>query len=155
MEPTRIDFYSGSALGNSHKKNSKPNQDAVGSWHSAKHNYFCVAISDGHGSSKHPFSKEGSTFAVETAIEAYKECISGKQYDISPHRLMGEILVNWRNKCLNHHIEKESVEELDVSTGGDHCDTYRLYGATLCIAYRSLDTIIIASIGDSTAHFQN
>ena len=70
-EFTRI--FVASSIGNTHIAKETANQDSVESWIAPDGIHFCVAISDGHGSSTHPYSEFGSQFAVAISIQVYKE----------------------------------------------------------------------------------
>ena len=142
-------IYFASSIGNTHIAKETANQDSVGSWIASDGVHFCVAISDGHGSSSHPYSEYGSRFAVATSLEAYKEAFEYDPSNLNPIDLFKKIISRWSEQCYVHFTEQISGEDTlkDFSL--------KLYGATLCIAYVSGDSISIASLGDSTVYFRN
>ena len=142
-------IYAGSSIGNTHIAKQSPNQDSVGSWVAPDGVHFCVAISDGHGSAAHPYSEYGSKFAVASSLDAYKELFEHEPSNLDPLDLFQRIISSWSAQCIAHFAE----QNLEVDTLKD--SVLKLYGATLCIAYVSGDTISVVSLGDSTAYFRN
>jgi hypothetical protein len=139
----------GSSIGNTHIAKETANQDSVASWIAADGFHFCVAISDGHGSSAHPYSEFGSKFAVSVSINVYKEFFERDPSSLDPLDLFQEIISRWSAQCNLHFTEQIlSVDPLKVFS-------LKLYGATLCIVYVFGDSISIASLGDSTVYFRN
>lgn len=146
-EFTRI--FVASSIGNTHIAKETANQDSVESWIAPDGVHFCVAISDGHGSSTHPYSEFGSKFAVAISIEVYKEAFDNNPISLDPLDLFQEIISRWSAQCNSHFTQQISaVDPLKVFS-------LKLYGATLCIVYVSGDSISIASLGDSTVYFRN
>lgn len=147
QSPTKI--FLGSCIGNTHLAKQTPNQDAVASWIAADGIHFCVALSDGHGSSAHPYSEYGSKFAVASALEVYKEILDVSSSNPDPIEFFRKIISRWVDQCMAHFSERDS-EGLNT-----HGSPLRLYGATLCVVYVLGDSICIASIGDSTVYYRN
>lgn len=141
--------FSSSAIGNTHLAKKLPNQDSVGYWVAPDGIHFCVAISDGHGSSSHPYSDVGSSQAVEISIQVFKECFQRNHSDIDPSLLFKEIICRWSEKCISHYQSLGLGDTLSSES------TIKLYGATLCISYVWKDSITVASIGDSTVFYRN
>lgn len=149
MSEKSTKIYVGSSIGNTHVAKQTPNQDAVVSWIAPDGIHFCVAISDGHGSSAHPYSEYGSKIAVATSLDVYKEIFGNGTSSIVPLDLFQRIITRWSAQCIAHFTEQ-------ISGNDSHKDSIlKLYGATLCIVYVSGDSICIASLGDSTVYFRN
>ena len=142
-------IYKGSSIGNTHIAKQNPNQDAVDSWIAPDGVHFCVAISDGHGSSAHPFSEYGSKFAVAISLEVYKESFESGIQSLEPLGLFEIIITRWAAQCIAHFSEQSTRDDIL------HDSILKLYGATLSVAYVSGDSISIASLGDSTVYFRN
>jgi len=148
MSEMLIKIYKGSSIGNTHIAKQNPNQDAVDSWIAPDGLHFCVAISDGHGSSAHPFSEFGSKFAVAKSLEVYKESFESGIQSLEPLDFFERIITRWSAQCIANFSGQSTRDET-------HDSILKLYGATLSIAYVSGDSISIASLGDSTVYFRN
>jgi len=142
-------IYFGSSIGSTHIAKQTSNQDAVGSWIAPDGVHFCVAISDGHGSSAHPHSEYGSKLAVTITLEVYKEFFDQGLVSVDPIILFQRIITRWSAGCIEHFSEQISGENTPKDS------ILKLYGATLCITYVSGDSISIGSLGDSTVYFRN
>lgn len=118
--------YAASARGARHINNGQPNQDAVGIGHLRSDGIdvsfadedvlrapcrtpFFVAVSDGHGSTRHFRSGYGSQFAVEAALDTLSDAIreESEQHDSGrvEHLLRnqaGVLLKTWRRKVREH-----------------------------------------------------
>jgi len=149
MNKISTQIFSKSVVGNAHIAKGMPNQDSVRAWIAHDGIHFCIAISDGHGSSSHPFSDVGSKFAVDVSIEAYKFNYDNEESKLNPSSLFGKVISEWSDQCINHYNQQglgNSISEESI---------LKLYGATLSIAYVCKDTISLGSIGDSTVFARN
>jgi len=142
-------IHVGSSIGNTHIAKHAPNQDSVGSWIAPDGVHFCVAISDGHGSSAHPYSEHGSQYAVAISLEVYKDILKRDPSRLDPVNFFQSIITKWSAQCLEHFAEQVVDDNVRIDS------PVRLYGATLCLVYVSGDSISIASLGDSTVYFRN
>ena len=149
MQPTSLRIYAQSAIGNTHLSKQLPNQDSVRFWCAPDSHHFCVAISDGHGSSSHPHSDVGSRIAVTVANNIYESTYLDGIKSLEPKIFFETILQRWSSECLDCHKLSHPTSESSTSS------ILKLYGATLCVIYVCGDTIIVASIGDSTVYFRN
>ena len=149
MTNSSLRIYAQSAIGKSHISKKLPNQDAFRFWSAPDSHHFCVAISDGHGSSSHPYSDVGSTIAVDIATELYQLNYLAGIKSLDPKVFFDSILQRWSSECLACHQSSHPDSNLSSSS------ILKLYGATLCLIYACGDTISIASIGDSTVYFRN
>lgn len=64
-----------SQRGNSHKRKSLPNQDAIEWYPWLRSDVLVMAVADGHGSTKCYRSQKGSLFAVTSAISVFSEML--------------------------------------------------------------------------------
>jgi hypothetical protein len=149
MTQSQTRIFLGTCIGNTHLTKQTPNQDSVASWIAPDGIHFCVALSDGHGSSVHPYSEYGSKFAVASALEVYKEVLDASSCNLDPIEFFRKIITRWVDQCMAHFSE----HDLNVLT--TQSSPLRLYGATLCVVYVLGDSISIASIGDSTVYYRN
>ena len=142
-------IYAQSAIGNTHLAKHLPNQDSYHFWAAPDSHHFCVAISDGHGSSSHPHSDVGSSVAVSIATTLYQSFYQDNIKLLEPYKFFESILQQWSSEC-NAHYKSNYPDSVASSSS-----ILKLYGATLCVIYVCGDTISIASIGDSTVFFRN
>lgn len=134
-----------SVQGASHKKQGKECQDAWG-WNSGE-DYLIVAIADGHGSVKCPFSKVGAEIGVDVAVNQLLRF--WKQVNANPFRdikrlaevsLPKSILRKWREKVLDDYQRRwKKYGEGDIFT---------LYGATLLAVLVTEKFAVQLQLGD-------
>jgi len=149
MTHSLTQIFARSSIGNTHLAKKVPNQDAVDFWIAPDGFHFCVALSDGHGSSAHPLSQFGSSFAVEASLQVFKQNFQTDPSRLDASNLFQQIISKWSDKCIAHYSEQDPEQFALQGT------PLKLYGATLCIAYVAGDSISIASLGDSTVYFRN
>jgi len=142
-------IYAQSRIGNTHISKSLPNQDSVRFWISPDSHHFCIAISDGHGSSSHPYSDVGSRFAAEIAIDTYQSNYVNSVSSLDPENFFKLVLERWTQECIAYH--KQTYQSQDSSESPN----LKLYGATLCVVYVCGDTIAVSSVGDSNVYYRN
>jgi serine/threonine protein phosphatase PrpC len=102
-----------SQRGNSHKRRSLPNQDAIEWYPWLRSDVIVVAVADGHGSNKCFRSQKGSSFAVTSAISVFSEMLVNltKSEDINLSTLKHII----ESDLPNHFIRywQEQVDRFD------------------------------------------
>ncbi len=161
--------------GASHKRNGKPNQDAVDG------NVYCpaicglrtvVAVADGHSDAKCTRSHIGAALAVRCAIETVEKLFASGAEGIGLNKrsleraIPGALVSSWR-AAVFEHVQREppSAEELELlanagktkpafagAVGGalregeDHF--YLLYGATAIVVIVTDNAVLYMQIGD-------
>ncbi|MCD8336514.1 MAG: protein phosphatase 2C domain-containing protein [Lachnospiraceae bacterium] len=132
-----------SVTGASHIRAMKPCQD----------NYKCLelsdtvtvlAVADGHGSERCPYSKTGSQIAVNTFCSVIKNLLTGcEEHDHPLDFLMsylnreGELRIaqtieeEWKNRVWKAHRKNKRDKVLDAEGNLDLDSVYRQYGTTL------------------------
>lgn len=125
--------HHGSVVGPYHKRNNMENQDSY-KFISYDSDTIICAVSDGAGS--HKFSKEGSTFAVNTVLEEILNLIPflGSGYD--------------EEDLLMDAIYKTHEKFLQL-------DNYEQKGCTLTVAIIHPEEYYFANVGDSSVVFIN
>ncbi|MBC8059913.1 MAG: protein phosphatase 2C domain-containing protein, partial [Clostridiaceae bacterium] len=139
-----------SVQGASHVRNNKVCQDAI-RWKKINKSII-FAIADGHGSSRSPYSDEGSQVAVQVAVETleklYKNLDLKKNLSnikhFSEEQLKKLIVRNWRGK-----VEKAyEVRKLKEGITEDTDNFYVKYGSTLIAILATPDFILFLQLGD-------
>jgi hypothetical protein len=132
--------------GHSHFQKNQPCQDAI-AWQ-VTDQYVVLAVADGHGSDKCPYSEDGSDIAVQTMISFLKKNINNfsmaagnRFYDNVIEKMPAEIVKNWSTEVLKFH--KEEQREPDVDSKILH-----KYGSTLLAAMVTPSYSFLAQIGD-------
>lgn len=162
--------YSYTTLGGSHKKRNKPCQDFSSDY--TCDDFSIIAVSDGHGSSKHFRSDVGSKLAAHGSIEEVRKVIEN-DFDLvnfkeNPRKIIENLIENvykrWKNDISNHMTENPFTEEeipkdLDEATkekflGTSYPNYYiSAYGATLIVGVMAEDYYFAFHIGDGKAVF--
>lgn len=162
--------YSYTTLGGSHKKRNKPCQDFSSDY--SCDDFSIIAVSDGHGSSKHFRSDVGSKLAAQGSIEEVRKVIEN-DFDLvnfkeNPRKIIESLIENvykrWKNDISNHMTENPFTEEeipkdLDEATKekffGTLYPNYYIsaYGATLMLGLIAEDYYFAFHIGDGKAVF--
>ncbi|MGQ9600783.1 MAG: protein phosphatase 2C domain-containing protein, partial [Anaerolineae bacterium] len=73
--PPRWKVIGKSVRGEAHKREGKPCQDAI-QWHQGDE-FAVLAVADGHGSERSPYSDRGAQFTVEVAVELLRSLYAG------------------------------------------------------------------------------
>jgi serine/threonine protein phosphatase PrpC len=130
----------GTAIGASHQRNAKPNQDAV-SWapRSGRGGRFIAAVSDGHGGSPHYRSEIGARLAVDAAIAALDWFFDDPHTEALEDTLPGEIVAIWR-AAVGQHAASDPLPRGE--------DLFIPYGATLLAVGGSDNLLVVYQIGD-------
>ncbi len=166
----RLYSYSYTTLGGSHKKRNKPCQDSSSDYTCDE--FAIIAVSDGHGSSKHFRSDIGSEFAVKASIDEVRKLIENdfalvNFKENAPkiiEELIGAVYKRWIDDISNHMTENPFTEEeipkdLDKSTKekffGTLYPNYYIsaYGATLMLGLMAEEYYFAFHIGDGKAVF--
>lgn len=138
-----------SITGAAHMRVGKPCQDAI-LW--VQEDEFAVlAVADGHGSAKSPYSDQGAQIAVEVAVE-----LLGKLYSESsslPNRL--SVLKRYAEEQLAKAIVREwtdRVKKHHLTTFGNDIllekELLVSYGSTLLAAILAQDFLLFLQLGD-------
>jgi serine/threonine protein phosphatase PrpC len=128
----------GSIIGSAHVRKGLPNQDAYGSKNLGG-GIQVLALSDGHGGERHPYSDIGSKAAVEAAIECVEAYVSVNNrpehakllYDFEV-QLSKEIQSRWLENIQKSNVFEEAMQ----------------FGCTLLLAVKFNDLIIFLQLGD-------
>ena len=162
--------YSYTTIGDSHKKRNKPCQDFSSDY--TCDDFSIIAVSDGHGSSKHFRSDVGSKLAAQGSIEEVKKLIEN-DFDLANFKenapkiiesLIENVYKRWIYDISNHMTENPFTEEeipkdLDEATKekffGTLYPNYYIsaYGATLMLGLMAEDYYFAFHIGDGKAVF--
>lgn len=184
--------FAASAQGARHGRSGQPNQDAVGIGvmrDDAVHvslvdgkdvlrtpcrTPFFVAVSDGHGSTRHFRSDCGARFAIEAALEVLADAIREEGEQRDPTRIehllrnqAGVLLKTWRQKVRAHidtnpfdSVQREFLDrQVEERTGQAHGrrrpeevvraeQEMAAYGATLLAAVLTEAYTAYVQIGD-------
>lgn len=143
-----------SVRGAAHKRENKPCQDAV-QWRQADE-FAVLAVADGHGSERSPYSDRGAQIAVEVAVALLHSLYTGfltgpatlsavKRY--AEEQLSEKIVREWRERVKKDYaanlsdggVEREPLEERDLLVG---------YGSTLLAALLAQDFLFFLQLGD-------
>lgn len=162
--------YSYTTLGGSHKKRNKPCQDSSSDYTCDE--FAIIAVSDGHGSSKHFRSDIGAKLATKAGIEEVRKLIENdfnlanfkENADKIIKDLIGAVYKRWIDDISNHMTENPFTEEeipkdLDKSTRekffGTLYPNYYIsaYGATLMLGLMADEYYFAFHIGDGKAVF--
>ena len=162
--------YSYTTLGGSHKKRNKPCQDFSSDY--TCDDFSIIAVSDGHGSSKHFRSDVGSKLAAQAGIEEVKRLLEN-DFDFANFKdnsqkiiegLIESVYKRWIDDISNYmtenpFIKEEIPKDLDEDTkekffGTDYPYYYiSAYGATLMVGVMAEDYYFAFHIGDGKAVF--
>ncbi len=162
--------YSYTTLGESHKKSNKPCQDFSSDY--TCDDFSVIAISDGHGSSKHFRSDVGSKLAAQACIEEVKKLLENdfdlERFRDNPANIIESLIVSvckrWIDDLSNHMTEnpftmEEIPKDLDEATKekffGTSDPNYYIsaYGATLMVGVMADDYYFAFHIGDGKVVF--
>jgi serine/threonine protein phosphatase PrpC len=155
----RWEIIGASVQGIYHRKNRKPNQDAILYTPKKASPQVFLAVADGHGSERSFRSQQGAKFAVRAAKSVCEDIL--KSYNaIRPisqkeemvrlaHNLPHQIVNLWR-KMVEGHLNQHPFRNKEKLSNGRHTleNTYLVYGTTLLIVLVSEYFIIYAQLGD-------
>lgn len=128
--------------GSSHVRSNMPNQDAVG--HAREGDWTFLAVSDGHGSSRHYRSDRGSVFAVDTALTLLREVAAAhsvEELGRALPTLAQDLVMRWRER-VEADIRLSPVRERPGF------DSHAVYGATCVAAALGPGVALFLQIGD-------
>lgn len=134
-----------SVRGASHQRKGKIQQDAWG-W-SDGDDYLIVAIADGHGSDKSPYSRVGAEIGVNVAVnqllrfwKQVKANPFGNIKRVAEETLPKSILRQWREGVLRDYRKRWNKNEDD--------DIFTLYGSTLLAVLVTEKFAVQLQLGD-------
>ncbi|MCL1789222.1 MAG: protein phosphatase 2C domain-containing protein [Oscillospiraceae bacterium] len=123
--------------GASHKHSGKPCQDNIKVNRVFRKEMTLLAVADGHGSDKSPFSEEGSKIAVDVFHTIMSKAFKKHRNDVDKFstflRHEGDTTIakgiekEWKNRVIKSHRNKGRGHEIGNSDSG----LYRQYGSTL------------------------
>jgi serine/threonine protein phosphatase PrpC len=146
-----------SRMGASHRRASKPCQDAYALWTGSGAGAPCltIAVADGHGDDRHDLSHFGSTLAVRAAVDelsALHTCyaLEGKWTQLKssfkadfPRRLGRR----WRESVLEEQRQRRDALGAASNAEAEEALLIR-HGTTLIAALFVGDVLLIGQIGD-------
>ena len=165
-----VKVYAKSVQGATHLRNAVVCQDSC-YWSKKAENAVIMAIADGHGSEKCPYSDEGAYRAVHAFCDIMQEVLDGLDGDmtslkplIDDNRLLAKkISALWRKRVLRKHndehrekIDLEVLEEVKRRTSiraalhkaNQTKIDYMLYGTTLLGVAIFGEFALVYQIGD-------
>ena len=134
-----------SVRGSSHVRASLPNQDAIG--HCQDGDWTFMAVSDGHGSSRHYRSDRGAAFAVRSALELLRAATGeGSREALGRFvpRLAQDLVATWLGR-VDADLRSDPVRE------PPGFESYAAYGATCVAAAIGPGLALFVQIGDGDA----
>jgi hypothetical protein len=147
-------------------RSGRPNQDACEHGTGAPGDSLkaVLAVSDGHGGSRHFRSEIGSRLAAHIAVAVVQESIPGQLSDSNASlpdeavpMLTREIVEDWRSAVLSdleqHPFTPEELSKLEESDGSDarvsvEEDPVLAYGSTLLVVAAARTFILYLQLGD-------
>ena len=153
-----------SVQGASHKRTNTECQDSMKKLRLGE-NAMILTIADGHGSKSCPFSKSGSSIAVNSFCKVMKNLYSGYADDLE--KLMaylnrdGDTKIaqfihnEWKNRVISTHKQKK--REISNNDNGElnEIEIYKQYGTTLVGVLITPLFIFALQIGDGDITFVN
>ncbi len=140
----------GSIIGSAHVRKGLPNQDAYGSKNLGG-GIQVLALSDGHGGERHPYSDIGSKAAVEAAIECIEDYISTLRqlFSATPEseRLSldgSKIRYDFEGQ-VSKAIQARWLEKIKAS---EVFETPMKFGCTLLVAVKFDELVVFLQLGD-------
>lgn len=132
-----------SVRGASHVRRKESCQDAI-LWRVLE-DAIILAVADGHGSNRSPYSADGAQIAVDVAVDAleelYRNCnnnlITAKR--IAEEQLPQLMVRAWAERVQSIHIEKERPFDSNVLVQ---------YGSTLLSVLATSEFLLLMQIGD-------
>jgi Protein phosphatase 2C len=164
VHPTRWRVYGATATGATHTSSGRPREDALGVRppSSLQHaeNTVAVAVSDGHGHTRHFRSARGSVLAVEIATRLGMEAAAivhdltdADEVNLVWRAKAGhELIASWR-AAVEHDVASRPIAAEEWAAGGVAADgsmdqIVYAYGATLILVTAAGPWLLSAQIGD-------
>ena len=164
--PTAWRAVGASVRGASHRRDGRPNQDAI-AWHAepGADASVVMAVSDGHGSRKYFRSDAGAQFAVAGAVVVLREFLDGASKGATlsavkraaEERLPQDVIRRWHDAVSQAlRTAPLSTGELDALEQSDGATTRKAvednpslaYGATLLTVVVTPTFILYLQLGD-------
>lgn len=144
-----------SRTGASHRRSSRPCEDAFALWSGSSGAIPCIAIAiaDGHGDPRHDQSRTGSALAVQAGIDELTAFHRMHVHTIPQHILRSEFKADFPRRVTRRWREsvQADAEQREISLSPPDSpgpDDYVRYGSTLIAALIVAGTILIGQIGD-------
>lgn len=158
------DILSVNIQGASHKRKEKECQDSY-KIKELDCGAIVIAVADGHGSERCPYSKSGSSVAVNVWCHviselcgSYKDDIEGLYKYLEKHgveNVAKQIEALWKERILKLHTKNKRVSPLTIEGNKDKDKIYLKYGTTL-LGLLMTDTFVFAlQIGDGDIVYIN
>jgi len=135
-----------SVTGATHIRHGKPCQDAI-LWQEVN-NAMVLAVADGHGSERSPYSDKGARFAVEVAVQVLSELYN----NFAPERL--SILKHYAEEQLANLLVRRWIEQVksDINPAGkiqaEEEPSLVEYGSTLLATLLAPNFLLFLQLGD-------
>lgn len=140
----------GSIIGSAHVRKGLPNQDAYGSKNLGG-GIQVLALSDGHGGERHPYSDIGSKAAVEAAIECVEDYIttSGQSFSAVPESERPPLDVSMIRYDFEGQVSKAIQERwLEKIKSTEVFEAPMQFGCTLLVAVKFDENVVFMQLGD-------
>lgn len=133
-------IFGKSVQGASHKRTNTECQDSMKKMRLSDE-AVVLTVADGHGSKTCPYSKAGSSIAVNSFCKVMKNLYSGYSNDLE--RLLSylnrdgdtkiaQLIHNeWKNRVISTHKQKNRAMPKTEDGNLDEIEVYKLYGTTL------------------------
>ena len=135
----------GCVRGADHIRKNMPCQDALHIEN--RQGFHIISLSDGHGSTRCPYSDEGAKVAVKTVYTIFSHIFKG---ECDPFHTISANKDIWIPKQIEQHW-KSAVHDLHKSKEREQRypqDLYELYGATLLALVIADDFVFALQLGD-------
>lgn len=140
----------GSIIGSAHVRKGLPNQDAHGSKNLGG-GIQVLALSDGHGGERHPYSDIGSKAAVEAAIECVEDFIStsGQSFSAAPESERMSLDVSKIRYDFEGQVSKSiQARWLEKIKSSEVFESPMQFGCTLLVAVKFDGLVVFLQLGD-------
>lgn len=149
--------FGNSVQGASHKRIDKECQDSK-KYLTCEDGTIIMAIADGHGSESCPFSKTGSSIAVNVFVKVLKNLYDG--YQATPEllqtflnregdtRIAQSIDAEWKRRVIKAHSDNKRSVPKDENDETIKNEVYKMYGSTLVGVMITSSFIFAFQLGD-------
>jgi len=145
-----------SVLGADHGRDQKPLQDACE--YLCEHDFCILAVADGHGSDKSPYSDIGAQVAVRITCDVlaqfYKDLFKTQEkvhfqnvYRMAREWLPRVLVRDWRNQIAERY-KAQFPDKEPINPNNTSSEVWKLYGTTLLAVLVTSEMLILLQIGD-------